>query len=272
MPESKINSPSVSPDFIKEYWEKQAKTYQQSHEASWGDSWMIDLEIKTVGRHLADGEKVLDVGCANGYSTLCQWAQHRLGSLVGVDFSENMIQQARQALSDRSIKGEISFEPGDIRSLRFPDDTFDTVYTTRVIINLPTWEQQLQAINECLRVTKKGGKIVFLEAFWEPLTLLNALRALRQLPPLNEHDFNRYIKKSKLEAYLKSVNIPFEVDDFSSIYYLGSRFLRELVTDPSAYPGFTNPINKIFHEIEGQFSGGGFGIQQAYILRKQSAL
>jgi hypothetical protein len=48
---------------------------------------------------------------------------------------------------------------------------------------------------------------------------------------------------------------------------LGSRFLRELVTDPAAYPGF-NPINRIFYDIEKDFSGGGFGIQQAYIITK----
>ena len=38
----------------------------------------------------------------------------------------------------------------------------------------------------------------------------------------------------------------YQIEDFSSIYYPGSRFLRELVIDPTAYPGFTNPINKLF--------------------------
>ena len=31
---------------------------------------------------------------------------------------------------------------------------------------------------------------------------------------------------------------------------------------------YSNPINKIFFEIEKDFSGGGFGIQQAYIIDK----
>lgn len=261
----------VSTNFIKEYWEKQAETYKQSHEASWGDSWMIDLEIKTIGQYLKQGAQILDVGCGNGYSTIHQWQERRPASMIGVDLAENMIRHARQALIDHKITGNISFENGDIGSLRFPDNTFDIVYTTRVVINLPTWEQQTQALSECIRVTKKGGTIIFSEAFWEPLTLLNAVRALKNLPPLVEHDFNRYIKKSKLDAWLKSRGITYKVDEFSSVYYLGSRFLRELVTDPAAYPGFTNPINKLFHDIECQFSGGGFGIQQAYILTKPVA-
>jgi 2-polyprenyl-3-methyl-5-hydroxy-6-metoxy-1,4-benzoquinol methylase len=123
-------------------------------------------------------------------------------------------------------------------------------------------------MNECLRVVKPGGKVVFSEAFYEPLMLLNAMRLLKQLPPLVEHDFNRYIKKENIEKYLSDKGLPFECDEFSSIYYLGSRFLRELVTNPSDYQGYSNPINGIFYDIEKKFSGGGFGIQQAYIVKK----
>jgi SAM-dependent methyltransferase len=142
------------------------------------------------------------------------------------------------------------------------------VYTTRTLINLPTWKEQLLGIQECLRVCKPNGRVIFSEAFWEPLVLLNSLRALASLPPLVEHDFNRYIKKSALEEYFRTSGIEFESVDFSSVYYLGSRFLRELVTIPENYPGYTNPINKIFFDIEREYSGGGFGIQQAYVVSK----
>ena len=126
----------------------------------------------------------------------------------------------------------------------------------------------MTGIRECLRVARPGGTVILSEAFWEPLQLLNALRALKQLPPLVEHDFNRYLKKAKLESWLRDAGLEFSVEEFSSIYYLGSRFLRELVTDPGAYPGYSNPINEIFYNIERDYSGGGFGIQQAYVIRK----
>jgi len=110
--------------------------------------------------------------------------------------------------------------------------------------------------------------VIISEGFWEPLCRLNAMRLLCDLPPLVEHDFNRYLKMSNVERYLSDRRIGYEINDFSSIYYLGSRFLRELVTDPSAYEGFSNPVNKLFFEIERKYSGGGFGIQQAVILTK----
>jgi len=89
-----------------------------------------------------------------------------------------------------------------------------------------------------------------------------------QLPSLVEHDFNRYIKQSSLEEYLELMNLRYDIEDFSSLYYLGSRLIRELVTDPDSYPGFSNPINKIFFDLEREFSGGGFGIQKAIIIKK----
>jgi SAM-dependent methyltransferase len=234
----------MNKDHIKEYWESQGETHGESHWASWGDNWMIDLETDTIGKYIKDGDTVLDIGCAN------------------------MVAAAQKTKQQKGLGDNINYFEGDVRSLQFPDNSFDIAYTTRVLINLPTWEQQMQGIAECIRVVKPNGIVVLSEGFWEPLMLLNAMRSLKNLPPLVEHDFNRYLKLSALEEHLKTLGLSYQIEDFSSIYYLGSRFLRDLVTDTSAYPGFTNPINKLFYEIEKQFSGGGMGVQQAVIITK----
>ncbi len=254
-------------EFIKAFWENQAVNHKESSTASWGDNYAIDLEIENIGKYIKEGDIVLDMGCANGFASFRQLDKNPK-KIYGIDYASNMIKYANKVRDEFPEKEKIEFAVGDIRNIQFEDEKFDIVYTTRVIINLPNWQDQVQAINECLRVTKKGGTVVLSEAFWEPLVLLNALRALKQLPPLVEHDFNRYIKKEKLEKYLTDNNILFECNDFSSIYYLGSRFLRELITNVADYPGYTNPVNEIFYGIEKEFSGGGFGIQQAYILKK----
>ena len=253
-------------DFIKENWEQQALNYGESHWASWGDKYAIELEIETISNFIKEGFDVLDVGCANGYSTLKQLIK-KPRSIVGIDFSETMIENAR--LVSKNIDcNKLSFKVGDVRKLDFNDETFDLIYTTRVLINLCNWDEQQHSIKECIRVAKKGGTIILSEAFWEPLVLLNAIRIIKQLKPLVEHDFNRYLKKEKLSAFLDQLEIKYEIIDFSSIYYLGSRFIREFATNVNDYPGYSNPINEIFYNIEKQFSGGGFGIQQAYIIYK----
>lgn len=257
---------------IREYWEKQGADHGPSHCASWGDNWAIDLEIETIGKYLSPGDRVLDAGCANGFSTLRQLSSGIISSIVGIDYADNMIRSANTALEKDKNKDRCEFRLGNITSLDFPDESFDSVYTTRVLINLQTWEEQIKGILECLRVVKVSGKVILSEGFWEPLMTLNAIRALRGLPPLVEHDFNRYLKFSNTIDLLKKLPVDFIIDDFSSIYYLGSRFLRDLVTDPTEHPGFTNPINKLFYEIQKKYSGGGMGIQQAIVITKRDAL
>jgi len=257
-------------DHIKEHWETSGQKHGESHWASWGDNWMIDLEIDTIGKHIKQGDRVLDVGCANGYSTFRQAESHELASITGVDFASSMVASAQTTKQRKGFGDNINFSEGDVRSLQFPNNTFDLVYTTRTLINLPSWPQQMQGIAECVRVVKPNGTVVLSEGFWEPLVLLNAMRSLKNLPPLVEHDFNRYLKLSTLESHLTSLGLSYYIEDFSSVYYLGSRFLRDLVTDPAAFPGFTNPINKVFYEIQKHFSGGGMGIQQAIIIKKIS--
>lgn len=251
---------------IKNHWEKQGRDYKESHWASWGDNWMIELEIENISKYISNGDKVLDVGCANGYSTFEQYKRKKLSSIVGIDYASSMIEMANKELNKNFKQSNIKFLQGDIRNIEFNSFEFDVVYTTRVIINLPTWEAQKQAINECIRVTKKGGTVIFSEGFWEPLVKLNSMRLLSGLAPLAEHDFNRYIKKEKLKNYLEELGHTYEVIDFSSIYYLGSRLLRELVTDFENYEGFSNPINKKFAKLQSCYNGGGFGIQQAFII------
>jgi len=255
-------------DFIREFWDSQAKKHGGSHAASWGDNFAVDLEIETIGKYIPRESEVLDVGCANGHATLRHHRARKVRSITGVDFSEAMIREAERSKAAQGAPDNVSFEVGDVRSLRFDKESFDVVYTTRTLINLPTWNEQQQGILECVRVCRRGGTIVFSEAFWEPLVLLNSLRTLVSLPPLVEHDFNRYLKRSYLEKFLTSLGLGFDAVDFCSIYYLGSRFLRELVTKPTDYPGYSNPINGIFYKMERKYSGGGFGIQQAYVVRK----
>lgn len=254
-------------DFIKKVWDNSAVKHKKSHWASWGDNFAISLEIQEIEKCITNNMKILDVGCSNGYAVFSHAKKNNSISIHGVDFSEKMIEFAQERLFEEKLEN-VSFSVEDVRKMNMPDESFDMVYTTRVIINLPTWEEQIQGILECIRVTKKGGIIILSEAFWEPLNKLNALRQLFGLQPLVEHDFNRYIKKNKLELLLGELKLNYKTVDFSSIYYLGSRVLRELVTDYQKYEGYSNPINEVFYNIENEYSGGDIGIQQIYIIYK----
>jgi len=182
---------------IKDFWDSQATKYGTSYQASWKDKFAIDLEVDLISRYLTKSDKVLDVGCANGSSTIRQ--ANLVKEITGIDFSESMIVKANENKNIINAQGKfnkilsIKFQIGSVLYLPFEDESFDVTYTTRCLINLPTWEDQMKGIKECIRVTKRKGLVILLEAFYEPLVRLNAIRTILNLEPLVEHDFNRYL-------------------------------------------------------------------------------
>jgi SAM-dependent methyltransferase len=78
------------------------------------------------------------------------------GSAVGIDLSADLIAAAG---ADAKTKGleNVSFQVADVYSLPFQTETFDAVLEDRVLQHLSS---PLKAVQEMLRVTKKGGVLV----------------------------------------------------------------------------------------------------------------
>jgi len=256
-------------DHILQVWESQAVKHGQSHEASWGDLDMIKLETEHVSKFICPGQIVLDIGCANGFSTRLVAEKVVPKSLLAADFSPEMVKQAKESLGGLPVE-EVRIFQTDIRQIDLPSSSVDVCFAIRTLINLPTWTDQVRGIEECLRVTKSGGKVLLSEGFWEPLVRLNALRQILGLSPLVEHDFNRYLKQTRLEDWLEANQYSYQIVEFSSMYYLGTRLARELATESESYPGFTNPINHEFASLARRFPRcGGIGVQQLLVIDKQ---
>lgn len=264
-------------DIGLKHWIEQSKKYGKAYHVSWEDFYMIHLEIERISEAIMEvdkRERVLDVGCGNGYSTdhirsYTMACSNRPNMFVGIDYCGDLVNIAKKSYSNDNANVKYQFFNGDALGLWFEDEAFDIVYTTRCLINILTWEDQKIAIDECLRVTKRGGRVIFSEAFWEPLQKLNALRSMVRLPPLRMHDFNRYLYIDKLCDFLEEKGLNYKIEDFSSLYYLGSRVLREIVT-PAQDNDFRGPMNQLFSDIEKKYNAGvlGIGIQNLVVIDK----
>ena len=255
---------------IFKYWDNNAKIHKTSPAASWGDINMINLEIEAVSQFIRQGDAVLDAGCANGYSTL-QFLEKKPCFVKAFDYSPNMILAAKENLAAckrESCKIKTDFYKADILNIPEKDETFDVSITTRVLINLPSWHLQKKAIDQMIRVTKPGGKILFSEAFSSSLRKINKLRRLFGLSELKAPAFNNYLKESLLEAYLAKKRLKFRIIRFSSVYYIGSRLMREFYFGKSKIPSYQNPVNDFFFELERTSDVGDFGIQKLYLVEK----
>jgi ubiquinone/menaquinone biosynthesis C-methylase UbiE len=215
---------------IREFWMQNALKHGQSHEASWSDQRAIEMEIREILKRLKNGDRVLDIGCGNGYSTV-QFASRKRIQIRGVDYLREMIEQARIRLAHvaDSLQGTVEFDVGDIMDLKEPSETYDKVIVIRVIINLSEWPRQLEGLREAARVLKRGGILLLSEATLQGWQRLNRFRREWGLPDIPMPPFNRYLDQEQLTKAVASTLRLVELSNFSSTYYVGTRVLKPLL-------------------------------------------
>lgn len=104
------------------------------------------------------GSKALDVCC--GTADLSIQLSHAVGpygEVVGLDFSENMLEVGKKKTENMA---NIHLIHGDAMNLPFEDDEFDYVTIGFGLRNVPDYKHVL---NELKRVVKPGGMVVCLE-------------------------------------------------------------------------------------------------------------
>jgi len=104
------------------------------------------------------GERALDLCCGTGDIALALAKQG--AEVVGLDFSEPMLQVALEKLKKQSPKAKVEFIRGDAQQIPFPENTFDVLTIGYGLRNLADLEAGLR---DMLRVTKPGGRLLVLE-------------------------------------------------------------------------------------------------------------
>ncbi len=256
---------------IRDFWAEQARQHGANAAASWSDVRVMEMEVREIVGHLADGDRVLDVGCANGFSTL-QFAQARALDVTGIDYIEGMIASARRRLEkvQPSLRGRARFEVGNALRLDFPDGGFDKVVVIRVIINLGAWEQQLKGLRECVRVLRPGGTLLLSEATVQGWERLNVLRREWGLEPIPMPAFNNYLDEGRVREGLAGSCELLAVRDFASTYYVGTRVLKPLLARLADKPEqIANPLCELNRWLALLPAAGDYGTQKLFVFRKK---
>jgi ubiquinone/menaquinone biosynthesis C-methylase UbiE len=158
-------------------------------------------------RHLQPqpGEKILDVGCSRGFYVEAMEAYGV--DAVGVDSSEVSVSQA---VSEH-------VELGDATNLRFPDGTFDKVFSLHTIEHLPEPGALLAEIG---RVLKPGGVAIIVYP-WE---LFRGMQSIGAAVRLYRNPFlaGRIHLHRLMPKHLRKMSMG------SSLDYRESKFVRAL--------------------------------------------
>jgi SAM-dependent methyltransferase len=119
--------------------------------------------------------RALDFGC--GVGRLTRALAGRFSEGVGVDVSEQMVDQARRLNSDRPNLDFVVNVAPDLAE--FESDRFDLVYSSKVLQHMPSGAQARAYIGEFLRLLAPGGIAVF--QLWTSIPLRRRIQARRRL-------------------------------------------------------------------------------------------
>ena len=108
-------------------------------------------------------ERVLDVGCGRGLLLIGAAKRLTTGSAVGVDIwqSEDLSGNSAEATLANArieqVEGRVRIETADMRTLPFPDASFDVVVSKAALHNLYDRAEREKALAQIARVLAPGG-------------------------------------------------------------------------------------------------------------------
>ena len=111
------------------------------------------------------GERILEVGPGTGYYTLevAEWIKPG-GELEILDLQQEMLDHTMGRAGERGL-ANITPTQSDATSMPYEDGSFDAVYLTTVLGEIP---DQDAALREISRVLKPGGRLVVGELVGDP--------------------------------------------------------------------------------------------------------
>lgn len=206
---------------IKKYWNARAKN-DSSAQSTTNDIYLREIECQVLSHQVKKHapKKVADIGCGDGRTTALLAEHHSDKLFSGFDYSSAMVENAIKVNASESLKNLI-FDRLDI--IKGLPEIFDFIYTTRCLINIPSWKSQQIAIENIHGALSAGGVFVLIENFIEGHENFNKIRRDFDLPEISIREHNFYFEKERLLKFLENYFRIEEEKNISSTYYLVSR-------------------------------------------------
>jgi tocopherol O-methyltransferase len=162
-----LDRPKITRE-IADFWNKTSKAWQ----TIWGPhihhgyfenhgETPVEAQEKLIEKLLAlleisPGDKILDVGCGMGGSSL--YLAKKYGATVtGITLSQKQVEMATQLASENRVDN-VSFKVEDALSLAsFPDNSFDIVWSLE---SCEQFYDKEMFIQQAFRVLKPGGRLM----------------------------------------------------------------------------------------------------------------
>ncbi|WP_201318781.1 demethylmenaquinone methyltransferase [Paenibacillus sp. EPM92] len=187
---------------------------------AWRNFTMRKMNVKP-------GSTAIDLCCGTCDWTISLAEASGTGSIVGLDFSQNMLDVGADKIKRIGLDKQIRLVRGNAMELPFEDNTFDYATIGFALRNVP---DLVKVIEEMRRVVKPGGMVVSLELSkptWQPFKSIYYFYFQQVLPLLGKLIAKRYDQYKWL---------PESLIHFPDHKRLAEIFRSTGLTDVQAYP------------------------------------
>jgi demethylmenaquinone methyltransferase/2-methoxy-6-polyprenyl-1,4-benzoquinol methylase len=139
------------------------------------------VKERIVSDYIAEGSRVLEIGCGTGALTAMMAAQG--ANVTGIDASPAMLAEAEKRVAAEGLEERVSLKYMDAALVgeRFAAASFDVIVSTLVFSELPPDEQRF-ALEACATLLAPGGRILIADEVLPPRPLARLLFYLIRAP------------------------------------------------------------------------------------------
>lgn len=254
---------------IKKYWDERAIKLRGTLSTTTNDVWLRNIEVSLLMAQLKNFSQissVLDIGCGDGNTIITLAKNFPTINFVGIDYSEKMVQNAKEKLSIESLDNRVKFIVSDVLDLSKNIGKFDAVISDRCLINLPSRDLQSKAIKNIHSVLNSRGVYFAIENFIEGHKEFNIQRKKLGLQEIPVRWHNNFFSESWFLSFIKNLFDTVEEIKFASTYYLVTRVVfSKLCRLQKTEPSYEHPIYEIASQLD---SVGDFAPMRFYLLKK----
>jgi ubiquinone/menaquinone biosynthesis C-methylase UbiE len=270
-------------DDIKKHWDTNATHNKTALLSTTKTPTIKQLEIDAFYREIkklhenTSKQKLLEVGCGNGYNLFGLADSFPMIEMYGVDYSEEMI-EAANTLKKEQPNSNIQFEVADVLSIQdegISASTYDYVITNRMLINLNSWALQKKALENLVSLLNHDGHLILIENFNSSYENQNELRELIGLPSRVPDAYNKFLDEDVFETFLRN-ELNLQIVDSSNFASLHDILLYVLIPHfNSGKVSYDHPImesvTNLLKDLPDKFlkNFGYFGQNNIYVLKKK---
>jgi SAM-dependent methyltransferase len=180
-----------------EHWDERARGVDVAASVNIEDVYQRDLELEFACGQLTGNERLLEVGCGNGFNTTKY--RDSVMSIDAFDLSGDMITRAKRDHPDPKIR---YYQASVLDPSAAPAGTYDAVVCIRTLINLADLAAQRASIENLFSWLRPGGLLILIEGFTDGFQALGELRQSLSLPTVVPASINSYCAVTEIQDLL----------------------------------------------------------------------